>query len=408
MTYYKVFDSPTRSRQFSVSLWLSFVVFGALAGGAQLLRQGCHSAASATVATAMPVEAADCPLPHRSGERCLASVNASAPEQKLRVGVAGSAPFVIEDEGKIKGISLDIWKEIASAGGLDYGLIPQKNVPTGLNAVAQGKLDLLIGQISITPQRLAREEIEFTQPYFIAQHGLLLPALRPSLWSRVAPLFGVAALSSIAWLLVLLFIVGNFIWLAERRRNPEQFPPEYANGVRNGIWFALVTLTTVGYGDRAPVTKAGQVIAGIWMVVTLVTVSSLTAGLAAAFTAMISGEKARERFRSLKELAGAQMAVVADTAGAEWAESYQARGIESETLEEAINLMVTGKTDGVIFNRPALRYYIRQHPELKLRVSPLILGYEVYRFAVPANNNALERKLNVLLLELRSERPQTY
>ncbi|MGK7878372.1 MAG: transporter substrate-binding domain-containing protein [Xenococcaceae cyanobacterium] len=334
----------------------------------------------------------------------LASLPASAQGQKLQVGVAGSAPFVIKDEGKIKGISIDIWEEIASAERFDYELIPQENVPAGLNAVAQGKLDVLIGPISITPQRLAREKIEFTQPYFISQFGLLLPALRPSLWSRVAPLFGLAALSSIALLLVLLLIVGNLIWLAERRSNPEQFPPEYSNGVRNGIWFALVTLTTVGYGDRAPVTKAGQLIAGIWMVVTLVTVSSLTAGLASALTAVISGEKARERFRSLKDLAGARMAVVAKTAGAELAEDYQVILTERETLEKAINLVVKEQTDGVIFDRPALRYYVRQHPELKLRVSPLILGSDTYGFVVPANNDVLMKKLNFLLLELRAER----
>ena len=333
----------------------------------------------------------------------LASLPASAQGQKLQVGVAGSAPFVIEDEGKIKGISIDIWKEIALAEGFNYELIPQKNVPAGLNAVAQGKLDVLIGPISITPERLAREEIDFTQPYFISQFGLLLPA-RSSLWGRVAPLFGLAALSSTALLLVLLFVVGNLIWLAERRHNPEQFPPDYSNGVRNGIWFALVTLTTVGYGDRTPVSKAGQLIAGVWMVVTLVTVSSITAGLASALTAIISEEKAREQFRSLKDLAGARMAVVAETAGAEWAEYYQARLTERETLEEAINLVVTGKTDGVIFDRPALRYYVRQHPEIKLRVSPLIVSSDTYGFVVPANNDALEKKLDVLLLELQAER----
>ncbi len=402
MSNYKVFDSQTRSCQFSVSLWLSSLVFGVFAGGTLRL---CPCYHSVTVATVMPVEAADCSLSHRSGDRCLASVSASAQGQKLKVGVAGTAPFVIrKEEGKFKGISIDIWKEIALTEGFNYELIPQENVPAGLNAVAQGKLDLLIGPISVTPERLAREKIDFTQPYFISQFGLLLPALQPSLWSRVAPLFGVAALSSIAVLLILLFIVGNLIWLAERRRNPEQFPPEYSNGVRNGIWFALVTLTTVGYGDRAPITKTGQLVAGVWMVVTLVTVSSLTAGLASAFTAIISGEKAKERFRSLKDLAGAPMAVVTDTAGVEWAEHHQARLTERENLEEAIDLVVTKKTDGVIFDRPALRYYVRQHPELELRVSPLLLGGDTYGFVVPANNDALKKKLDVLLIEMRADR----
>ncbi len=326
--------------------------------------------------------------------------------EKLRVGVAGSPPFVIRNNGEIQGISIDIWNAIAKTGNFDYKLIPQENVSVGLHRVSEKNLDLLIGPISITPERLIREEIEFTQPYFIGQFGLLLPALRPTVWSRVAPLFGIAALSSITLLIILLFIVGNLIWLAERKVNPEQFPPDYSDGVRNGIWFALVTLTTVGYGDRAPITKTGQLIAGIWMVVTLVTVSSLTAGLASALTAVISGEKAREKFRTVEDIAGANIAVVADTSGVELAKDYQARITKSKTLEEAVNLLTEGKVAGVIFDRPALQYYVTEHPELELRVSPLVIGGDTYGFVIPTDNNTLQKKLNILLLELRAERKE--
>jgi polar amino acid transport system substrate-binding protein len=165
----------------------------------------------------------------------------------------------------------------------------------------------------------------------------------------------------------------------------------------------LVTLTTVGYGDRTPVTKTGQLIAGIWMVITLVTVSSLTAGLASALTAVISGEEARERFRKLEDLAGAKIGVVAETSGEKLARDYEARVTTSKTLEEAINLLVDGKIAGVIFDRPALRYYVSQHPELKLRVSNLVLGSDTYGFILPDNNDAFKKKLNILLLKLRLE-----
>ncbi|MGK7945495.1 MAG: transporter substrate-binding domain-containing protein [Microcystaceae cyanobacterium] len=359
--------------------------------------------AVSAIATTLPVEALDCSLSEESANYCLLSENPSPQQQTLRVGVAGSAPFIVKDEDNIQGISLDVWKFIASVEKLDYELITYPNVTAGLDAVAQGQLDVLIGPISVTPQRLAKKEIEFTRPYFISQFGLLLPAKKPTVWSRVAPLFGIAALSSITLLIVLIFIVGNLIWLAERRSNPEQFPPNYGEGVRNGIWFALVTLTTVGYGDRTPVSKAGQLIAGIWMVVTLVTVSSLTAGLASALTAVISGERARERFRTHQDLTGARIAVVADTASVKWAKDYQVISTESQTLEEAINLMVTGQVDGVIFDHPVLKYYVSQHPELNLRVSPLTLGTDTYSFVLPTDNDLLMRKINILVLELRAE-----
>ncbi len=68
MTNYKVFDSPTRSRQFSVSRWLSSVVFGAIVGGALSASASGTLSAIAALAILMPVEAAECPLPHRSGD----------------------------------------------------------------------------------------------------------------------------------------------------------------------------------------------------------------------------------------------------------------------------------------------------------------------------------------------------
>ena len=63
--------------------------------------------------------------------------------QKLRVGVAGSAPFAIEDGDQFKGISLEIWQEVAQSEGLEYELIPQKNVQASLDAVA---IDILYDQ----------------------------------------------------------------------------------------------------------------------------------------------------------------------------------------------------------------------------------------------------------------------
>ncbi|MGK7874571.1 MAG: transporter substrate-binding domain-containing protein [Xenococcaceae cyanobacterium] len=331
---------------------------------------------------------------------CIVSAPLPVQAQKLRVGVTGSAPFVIEDGAEFKGISLDIWQEMAQSEGLEYELIPQKNPQASIDAVARGELDVAIGPLSITSERL--EKVEFTQPFFYTHISVLLPSQSPTLWSRVKPFFGVAALSSVGFLCLCLFVVGNLIWLTERHQNSEQFPQEYLKGMGNGMWFALVTLTTVGYGDRAPVTKAGRSIAGIWMVVTLVTVSSLTAGLASAFTLSLS-ELTTERFRSSKDLQDAQMAVVSGTTGVEWAKYYQARLIEAETLQEAIELVLSGRADGAIFDHPALEYYLYQNPELGLRLAGFSLATETYGFALPLDSSLIQG-LNVTVVKLYEER----
>lgn len=59
------------------------------------------------------------------------------------------------------------------------------------------------------------------------------------------------------------------------------------DGLADGIWWALVTVTTVGYGDLYPETLLGRVMAGILMLVGMGFVAALTAAIAAHFV----GEK---------------------------------------------------------------------------------------------------------------------
>jgi polar amino acid transport system substrate-binding protein len=192
--------------------------------------------------------------------------------------------------------------------------------------------------------------------------------------------------------------VGNLIWLAERRRNDSQFPRAYLPGVGNGIWFALVTLTTVGYGDKAPLTPAGRTIAGVWMVVTLLAVSSITAGLASAFTVSLAGV-GTTAIREPADLRGARLAVVAGTTSRRWAEEAGARLRLSDSLPDAVALVKRDEVDGLVFDAPALRHYLRQQGETDLHLAPFSLATQTYGLVLPARS-ALRLPLNVSLLEL--------
>ena len=165
----------------------------------------------------------------------------------LRVGISGEPPFVDSTGDKISGISLTIWQEIADVNNFDYQLVQQPNAQANLDALAAGDLDVAIGPITITPQRVAQPGFDFTQPYFYAEEAVLVPRERANLLVRLRPLVGVAALTSVGVLLLSLFVVGNLIWLAERRSNHSQFPRQYVHGLGNAMWFALVTLICVVY-----------------------------------------------------------------------------------------------------------------------------------------------------------------
>jgi polar amino acid transport system substrate-binding protein len=322
-----------------------------------------------------------------------APASASAP---LRVGAAGSEPFVVGSGSQVDGLSVAVWRAAAAKAKLSFELTRAPSVRGALDAVRDGKLDVVVGPVSITAARA--RTVRFTQPYFQARLSILAPATSAGPWSRVKPFLTKAFAAGVGLLLLVLLGVGTLFWLAERRRNPEQFPEKPAAGIANGVWLAVVTMTTVGYGDRVPLSGAGRVIASIWMIVALISASSLTAGIA---TALTLSQLDRAAISRLDELDGRRVAVVAGTTGASLAESHGARLVKTPNLEQAVERVIAGKADAVVFDRPMLQYYLKQHPDVGLQLSQGAWQPQGYGFAAK-NDDALVRSLNVALLELEA------
>ena len=318
---------------------------------------------------------------------------------RLKVGVAGEPPFVMKDGDQFHGISITVWESIARDNGLQYDYIRHQSVDKAITSVETEELDLLIGPISITSQRLKIPDVNFTQPYFIAKAGLLINKTPPTLFSRFKVFFGRAVLSSVAVLTSLLLTVGTLIWLAERRRNTDNFPREWASGIGNGAWFALVTLTTVGYGDKAPITRTGRLIASTWMVISMIAVSSLTAGLASALTIFLSGASASP-IHHPKDLKQRRVAVIEGSSGSEIAQDEDMIVLLAQTFEDAVQLVLNNDASAFIFDRPALRYYLKNNPELPLKIAPFTLAEETYGFAFKTGSH-LNTPLDVSILELQ-------
>jgi voltage-gated potassium channel len=78
--------------------------------------------------------------------------------------------------------------------------------------------------------------------------------------------------------LLLVLIVGSFLFfIFERSVNPEV--PNY----ESAMWYAIVSMTTVGYGDIVPITLAGRIIGIIMILSGMGYVSLVTATLAYSF-----------------------------------------------------------------------------------------------------------------------------
>ncbi len=59
-------------------------------------------------------------------------------------------------------------------------------------------------------------------------------------------------------LLILLFTASSVLYLVEHSVQPEKFP-----NIPATLWWGVITLTTVGYGDVYPVTALGKLFSGI-------------------------------------------------------------------------------------------------------------------------------------------------
>ena len=65
-------------------------------------------------------------------------------------------------------------------------------------------------------------------------------------------------LTAVAGLLVVLVIAAALMYFAESAAQPEIF-----NSIPSAMWWSVVTLTTVGYGDTVPVTGIGRMLAAV-------------------------------------------------------------------------------------------------------------------------------------------------
>ncbi|XP_078360358.1 uncharacterized protein LOC144644704 [Oculina patagonica] len=78
---------------------------------------------------------------------------------------------------------------------------------------------------------------------------------------------------------------GMIVWLLEYVFFSKEFPRKFVNGAWDGFWWAVVTMTTVGYGDSSPKSLPGRLFCFIWIITGINIISIFTALVTATVTA---------------------------------------------------------------------------------------------------------------------------
>ena len=88
----------------------------------------------------------------------------------------------------------------------------------------------------------------------------------------------------------LIIIVSSFMYFAEHDAQPDKFPD-----IPSSMWWSVVTLTTVGYGDIYPITPLGKFFASISAILGIGMFALPTGILGASFVEELQKEKMQER-----------------------------------------------------------------------------------------------------------------
>jgi len=131
-----------------------------------------------------------------------------------------------------------------------------------------------------------------------------------------------------SFLVIILICVGHLFWFLEKNTNSDQFAQSYGTGVLDGAWFCIVTMSTVGYGDKSPVTAIGKSVGVIWMLFGIVIFGVLTGEICSA----INTVSAEANIDGVQGLGGFKTGVLESTKFINLAETYQFEPVYCETV----------------------------------------------------------------------------
>lgn len=329
--------------------------------------------------------------------------NTPTPAEKLKVATKVAPPFAMQaEDGRWTGIAVELIESIAHDLNRE---IVWKRVETSedlVTAVEKQSVDMGAAAVSITAAREAK--VDFSYPYY--DSGLSIAVVRnrsSGFWDIMKALGSPAFLTTVSMLGLLLLITGAVMWAMERKGNSQQFPKKPIEGIANGFWWSAVTMTTVGYGDKAPVTPLGRAIAVIWMFAALILTAVFTAQLTASLTLEgISGPVSGPR-----DLPNARVGIVAKSATADY---FHQRFIGTRGFEDVaagLKAVEVGSIDAFVHDEPILRYAALHNFAGRVQLLDQIFEPQSYGIVLPSRSPLREPVNRSLLTILESDRWST-
>jgi polar amino acid transport system substrate-binding protein len=313
--------------------------------------------------------------------------------QPLVVGTKEAPPFSMKTaDGQWTGLSIDLWRQIAAELNLQFEF-QELTLKQLLEGVTGGSLDAAVAALTITPDR--EKKFDFTHNFYSTGLGMAVSVNSQNPWFAVAKRFiSVAFLKVVAILTLLLLGVGVLVWWLEHKKNPQQFNRSAARGIGSGFWWSAVTMTTVGYGDKAPVTLAGRILGLIWMFVAIIIISSFTATI----TSSLTVSQLESDIKGPEDLPKVTVGTIVNTTSETFLKQSHISFLSYRSPREGLAALQERKIQVLVYDAPILRYFIHQNHTGSLEVLPHLLQAQEYGIALQPDS-PLREQINVVLLQ---------
>ncbi|GBC62308.1 hypothetical protein DENIS_3277 [Desulfonema ishimotonii] len=313
--------------------------------------------------------------------------------RKLIIGTREAPPFSMKaEDGSWQGLGIDLWRDMAEEMNLDYEF-REMGIQALITGVQEKQLDAAVAALTITARR--EKLVDFTHPFYASGLGIAVRAESKGGWNRIFDRFlSYTFIRIVASLALSLLVVGVLIWLFERKGNPGQFGRGFFRGIGAGFWWAAVTMTTVGYGDKSPTSLPGRLVAMVWMFASVITISSFTAAITTALTLT----RLEPAIRGPEDLVRSHVGTVPGSTS----ETYLAENWISHknypALPDGLHALIRGEVDAVVYDVPILRYLKQTQFGEDIDILPVTFEDQYYGIALPVGSR-LREPLNQFIPE---------
>ncbi len=331
----------------------------------------------------------------------LFSVPGFSQAPKLKVVTRNVEPFSFEKDGRRVGYSVELWDALARETGMTYDMTTVGSAKEMISALETKTADVAVGALSITSQREA--VCDFTQPFYDSGLQILVTGKNPGMLDNITGLlknlFNLKLVGVFLLLIFAMFLISHLVWRFEHKVNPEMWPEKYHHGMWESFWWTISTLLVGGADNKGPVGIGGRIVAIIWMLLSIVLLSFLTAS----FTTTMTVNSLKAEISGPGDLPGHSVATIGGSTSETWLTSKNGGGTikvqPQKDIDACIAALKDGKVQAVVFDAPILSYKVHQSGDSNLQLVGPVFEKQNYGFAVQ-QNSALREQLNRALLAL--------